>query len=143
MAFGRKCTESYDLVVNYTLDMCLLANSPYRSRLDGRQDLPAPLTDPSGGAADKPLTQVGSTPLAYGTSGRGGSASSEGQSTPPQSSASPAGKHNHRSTVGETYAKALRTNDAVFNPEDILQEELTYYSCHGGTERRLGNMRVM
>ena len=111
-------------------------------RLDGRQDVPASLTDPSGGSADKPLTQVGSTPLAYG-SGRGGSASSEGQSTPPQSSASPAGKHNHRTTVGETYAKALKTNDATFSPEEILQEELTYYSCHGGTKRRLGNMRVM
>ena len=108
--------------------------------MDGRQDAAASLTDPAGGAADKPLTQVGSTPLAYGTSGRGGSASSEGQSTPPQNSASPAGKHNHR---GETYAKALRTNEVVFNPEDIIQEELTYYSCHGGTEHRLGNIRVM
>ncbi len=117
----------------------------YPCRLDGRQDSPSSLTDASSGSADKPLTHAAagatSSPLAYGSAGTGrgapSAAENTGSNTPPQSSTP--GKPQHQR--GETYAKALRTNDAVFDPEDIIQEELTYYSCHGGTVRRLGNAR--
>ena len=98
-------------------------------RLDGRQEAAASLTEPSAGQTDKPLTSPGgATPVSYATNvARGGS---EDTTPPPISAAMPApGKPRDNN-----YAKALKGKDAdyVFSPEEIIQEELTYYSCHGG-----------
>ncbi len=99
-------------------------------RLDGRQEAAASLTEPSAGQTDKPLTSAGgATPVSYAANvARGGG--SEDTTPPPISAAMPApGK-----LSDNNYAKALKGKDAdnVFSPEDIIQEELTYYSCHGG-----------